>query len=385
MYNPINTLSNKVFIVVNSFGRGGAEMSLAILAFELANKGFSVYYISLWDEEEKYNFDWLKEGGVHVITLSSNKDSIFKYVYNFYKLVNTHRPLFIYSAMLKADFLSRIIASICKIDNASSIRNNPINYYKNNKLKLAIFFVLQGFQKNIVFLSNKAKLDFLNTSNSKFCRAKIFTLHNPIDLDQSFTKEMLKHKLDSFVIKCNDFAKNKNTNFKLAIVSRLVPGKGILELLSNIKNELSKFNFCLEIYGDGPLEGAISNFVIDSNLQNKIVFKGFVSNKIEIFSKVDILIFPSESEGFGRVPFESILMGNMVLCNKKVSIIDEFLPIPLLWTNFEYPLSISNLILNAVNLNVDESLEKIKKLSFSLSPTCHSDNFIEIMNECISI
>jgi hypothetical protein len=383
MYNPIETASNKVFIVVNSFGRGGAEMSLAMLAFELFNKGYSVYYISLWDEYDKYDFKWLELKGVNVVTLSPSKKSTFRYMYKLFILVKTHRPQFIYSAMLKADLLSRIVAAIFKIKSASSIRNNPVKYYRSQKLKLLLFLVIQKFQKNIVFISNRAKSEFLSAYSSKFSKSKIFTLHNPIAFENVITNQFLEKKLNSFVLKCNDYKVNKQTNFKLAIVSRLVIGKGLLEFLNNIKMELSESFFVLEIFGDGPLKEEISDFIITNNLKNKIFLKGFVSNKIDIFSNIDILFFPSESEGFGRVPFEAILMGNIVVCNKEVSIIDEFFQMPLLWNSFEYPFSISDMILDLADLDVEDSIRKINKLSTKLSPITHCDNFLQIMNDCV--
>lgn len=383
MYNSSDTTSNKVFIVVNSFGRGGAEMSLAILAFELVNKGYSVYYISLWDENEKYNFDWLELQGVNVITLASKKKSFSKYIYNLYRLVHIHRPLFIYSAMLKADFLTRIIAAIFKIKSATSIRNNPVKYYNRSKIKLFIFIIVQRLQKNIVFISNKAKLDFMNKYNSRFSNTNIFTLHNPIAFNGTITNQFLENKLNNLILKCKDYKYNKLSNFRLAIVSRLVSGKGILEFLENSRFELSNSNFSLAIFGDGPLKEEIINFISINNLQDKVILKGFVTDKIEIFSNIDILFFPSESEGFGRVPFESVLMGNVVVCNKKVSIIDEFFQIPLLWNSFEYPFSISDIIVNLADLEVGDSILKLNKLSLELSPDTHCDNFLQIMNECV--
>ena len=383
MSNSIDTTSKKVFIVVNSFGRGGAEMSLAILAFELVNKGYSVYYISLWDEKEKYNFDWLELQGVNVITLASKKKSFSKYIYNLYRLVHIHRPLFIYSAMLKADFLTRIIAAIFKIKSATSIRNNPVKYYNRSKIKLFIFIIVQRLQKNIVFISNKAKLDFMNKYNSRFSNTNIFTLHNPIAFNGTITNQFLENKLNNLVLKCKDYKYNKLSNFRLAIVSRLVSGKGILEFLENSRFELSHSNFSLEIFGDGPLKEEIINFISINNLQDKVVLKGFVTDKFEIFSNIDILFFPSESEGFGRVPFESVLMGNVVVCNKEVSIIDEFFQLPLLWNSYEYPFSISDTILLLADLNVEDSIQKLNKLSIELSPVTHSNNFLKIMNECV--
>jgi hypothetical protein len=142
--------------------------------------------------------------------------------------------------------------------------------------------------------------------------------------------------------------------------------------------------FCIDIYGEGPLKDDIINCINNYNLTDKVVLKGFNTNKFEIFSKSDILIFSSESEGFGRVPFEALFFGNMVICNKKVSIIDEFLNLPILWTQYDDEIILKDYIMQLSKLDIESSLRLVNKISTSLSSKTHCDNFIDIMNKCIN-
>ena len=372
-----------IFIVVNSFGRGGAEMSLAILANELVLNNYDVFYIALWDEKIKYDFNWLKLNSVNVITLSSSKN-IFKILINYYKLFRIYKPFFIYSAMLKSDIISRIFSFIFKVPHAVSIRNNPVSYYKKNSFKYIFFFIQAFFQKNIIFLSNKALTDFKNSRLSRYNNSKHFVLHNPIINEEEITKEKLREKLQSLVSKANNLLQNNNAFFNLSIVSRLVEGKGIFEILTYLKSDLLSQKFFLKIYGEGPLRENIMQYILENNLANNVKLCGFYSNKIEIFNNTDILIFGSNSEGFGRVPFEALRFGNMVICNNKSSIIHEFIDLPFLWSTYDSHFNITNYITGLAKLDIENTLNKLDNLFLSLSPQRNCKNFITIMNNCIN-
>ncbi len=371
-----------IFIVVNSFGRGGAEMSLAILANELAINNYNIFYIALWDEKDKYDFEWLKSNSVNIVTISQNKGSL-KIIIKLFKLIRINKPIFIYSAMLKSDFISRILAFFLNTPQAASIRNNPTSYYKIFSLKYYLFFLQSYFQKNIVFLSNKVYDDYKTSFLGKFNRSNLYTLHNPIIFDQTISNNFLKKKFQLLKDKASDFIKNKDVCFRLTIVSRLIEGKGIIEVLNFLGKDLHDKRFSLVIYGDGPLKGSINDFIIDNNLIHKVTLKGFCDNKIEMFENSDILIFGSESEGFGRVPFEALSFGNMVLCNKKISIINEFGNLPILWSDYDTQLVISDHIHQLVKLDIESSLSKLLNIFEKLSPKNSHHNFLKIMNSCI--
>ena len=369
--------------MVNSFGRGGAEMSLAILANELAINNYNVFYIALWEEKVKYDFEWLKLNSVNVVTLSQNKNNL-KIIFKLFMFMRINKPIFVYSAMLKSDFISRIFSFFLNIPQAASIRNNPISFYNKSSLKYYLFFLQSYFQKNIVFLSNKVHNEYKNSSLGKFNRANLYTLHNPIIFEQIISKTFLENKFQILKDKASDFILNKDVCFRLSIVSRLIEGKGIIEVLTFLKKDLQGKKFSLDIYGDGPLRENIDKFIIDNNLIKKVTLRGFCDNKIEMFVNSDILIFGSESEGFGRVPFEALSFGNMILCNKKISIINEFENLPILWSEYDTQLIISDHIHELLKLDIEYSFSKLQSLFKKLSPKNSCYNFLKIMNSCLN-
>ncbi|MBI2274134.1 MAG: glycosyltransferase [Bacteroidetes bacterium] len=372
------TSEKSIFIVVNSFGRGGAEMSLAVLARMLSEKGYKVSYIALWEEESAYDFLWLKQAGVDVVVLKGNKRMFFSKAKQMFKLCKAQQPFFVYTAMLKSDFLMSIICVLLSIPHLVSVRINPAQFYNSN-LKKLFFASFLLTKKNILFISKKAIEEYrLTFLGSFFRKKKIYILHNPIETDLNVNSAFLTTKFTE--LKRRLLTKNELIN--MVMVSRIVEGKGILETLNTIKGELRNSRFHLKIFGVGPLAKDVTDFIEMEGLSDNVTYKGFNSDKFEIFSLSDILIFSSENEGFGRVPFESMIYGCLVLCNKKASILNEFFDETDCWQDYDFPLELYNRIAKFGEMNISESVKDVIVLQNLLSPELHVNNFIKIMLSC---
>ncbi len=104
--------------------------------------------------------------------------------------------------------------------------------------------------------------------------------------------------------------------FVVLFVGRLVPEKGLDELLRSFKNWDKKVT--LVIIGAGPFESRIQKIKKDN-----FVYVGKVKNdKLPIYySAADLLIVPSTSEeGFGRVILESLACGTPVIGSNRGAI-----------------------------------------------------------------
>lgn len=367
-----------VFILVNTFGRGGAEMSLAVLAAGLIKKGYGVHYISLWFEDDCYDFGFLEALGVNLKTLGTSKQSLFFWVKQLLSLIRMHRPQFIYSAMYKADIAAQICSRLTKVAHAASIRTNPIKFY-HDKLKLLLFSIFNCFQRNLVFISKRALVEYQASMFGWFLKYKnLYVLHNPIEHDPRVTDEVLLSKFQDIKSKLNG---SKDAVVKLAIVSRLVPGKGIVETVRLLQDILRTKKFSLSIYGDGPLREILIH-TISQNRSDNVFFKGFIKDKYEIFINSDILIFPSSNEGFGRVPFEAFLMGNFIVCNEEASIINEFNINKTTWHDYKEPLDITNSLIFFKKFEPEDALKSVSIIKNSLDPDQHVRYFEEIMDSC---
>ena len=102
----------------------------------------------------------------------------------------------------------------------------------------------------------------------------------------------------------------------LGYIGRLADGKGLEDLFETIlilKSQNLKFN-CL-IFGTGPLETALKKLAEKLRIRDKIEWRGFVSyDKVpEALSEIDIFVYPSWHEGFGRSIMEALAMEKPVV------------------------------------------------------------------------
>jgi len=109
-----------------------------------------------------------------------------------------------------------------------------------------------------------------------------------------------------------------NNKFVVLSAGRLVPEKGILELLDAAKGWNSKIT--LAIVGTGPLEKIIRDYT--SKYHNIQYLGNIDSTKMPLYySAADLLIVPSvHEEGFGRIILESLACGTPVIGSNRGAI-----------------------------------------------------------------
>ncbi|MCX6813420.1 MAG: glycosyltransferase family 4 protein [Candidatus Azambacteria bacterium] len=114
---------------------------------------------------------------------------------------------------------------------------------------------------------------------------------------------------------------DKMGTIKIGYLGRLVEGKGVEDLLMAAANLNSKFqipNFKLLIFGSGPLENKLKKMAKDLKIDDKIEWRGFVpySKTPQAFSEIDIFVYPSWHEGFGRSIMEALAMEKAVVATR---------------------------------------------------------------------
>lgn len=96
----------------------------------------------------------------------------------------------------------------------------------------------------------------------------------------------------------------------LLVVSRLVNGKGLFELI-DIYHELKQQGIQNKLYilGEGELEHELRKKISTLALENDCFLLGAKSNPYPYFKAAKLFTFTSESEGFGMVILESMACG----------------------------------------------------------------------------
>ena len=106
---------------------------------------------------------------------------------------------------------------------------------------------------------------------------------------------------------------------KIGYLGRLVSGKGLEDLFEAmliLKSQNLSFN-CL-IFGVGSKEGELKKMAEDLNIKDKIEWRGFVpySKVPEALAQIDIFVYPSWHEGFGRSIMEALAMEKAVVATR---------------------------------------------------------------------
>jgi len=109
---------------------------------------------------------------------------------------------------------------------------------------------------------------------------------------------------------------------KIGYLGRLVDGKGLEDLLLAISRLCQGYggqaNLKVLIFGEGPLEKKLKKMADNLNIADKIEWRGFVSyGKVpQALSEIDIFVYPSWHEGFGRSIMEALAMEKAVVATR---------------------------------------------------------------------
>ncbi|MDM0445790.1 glycosyltransferase family 4 protein [Clostridium perfringens] len=302
-----------------------------------------------------------------------NEKKINARVYNFFRRVIMR----VFSVNINSYYIKSILKDINKKDFNRIIvegdKNNVIPL-KKNKLGLGVYLhthhdALKENSENlinecekIIVVSKYIKEKTLSLNNVD--KSKFIVLKNTIDTNL-FNKNKYKNERDKIKKKFGV----KDNEFIISFTGRLIPEKGIKELILAFKDIKTDKNIKLLIIGS-------SNFGLDTTneyeyelqeiskeIKDNIIFTGFVHNDevAKIHSIVDVAVVPSKcNEAAGIVVIEAISSG-----------------IPLIATNSggipEY-IDKNNTIL------IENNIDLVRNLTDALNLLLNNDELFKKMN-----
>lgn len=157
--------------------------------------------------------------------------------------------------------------------------------------------------------SKKDILKFFPGNDDKIFVTHLAANEEFFQMDKSICKNYLKEKYGidfDFILYFGGFSKRKNIKF-------------LIDSFSMIKNK----NVKLILGGSLRSEGQnICEYVNKNNLQNLVIFPGFIENKDLPFfyNSSEIFVYPSLYEGFGLPPLEAMKCGVPVIASNSTSI-----------------------------------------------------------------
>lgn len=284
----------KIAILVKVFPPmlGGTEIATLNIARNLGKK-HDVFVITIKrknfaKEEVINNFRVIRLSILNIPIISN-----FIYFLKILKILKKINPDIIHVQMLYSEALfCTFFKKFLNLPLVVSPRGTDIYISSNLYKKIVIKFILKNSDCILAQTKNqKVEIASYGIKN-------IVIVPNGVDLD--------KFKLEKSEMRRELGFKNE---FLIIFVGRLHKVKGVDYLIKAMKYLVKKSeNIKLLIIGDGKEKRKLKELVRDENLEENVIFKGMIENKLipKYLTASDIFALPSISEGFPVTILEAL-------------------------------------------------------------------------------
>lgn len=281
----------KIVFVTGSMGRGGAERVISLLGDYYVSQGWKVYILMQLHPYIEYKLN----PEIKIIDVSSKKGIKKGFISTIVKVgkkINELNPDVIVSFMAQNCLILGLSKFSKEIPVIMSERIDPSQVKRNYIYRILLNKIYKN-ASSVIFQTNRAKLYFPQDVQDNGC-----IISNPISVTTT----------------CDDSGKTKN---RIVTAGRLTHQKNH-KMLIKAFSLVAQFHpeYCLDIYGDGPLRDELLNYVEELKLSEKVRLLGNVPDLHEQISDAQIFVLSSNFEGLSNALLEAMMMGFPVISTK---------------------------------------------------------------------
>lgn len=276
----------KVLHLIPSFGSGGAERQLSILAPALAEAGIECHVGYC---QEGPNFQALQESRVHLhhLKVGGNHDpSLFIKIF---RLIRTIRPDVVQTWLLQMDVMGGLAALLGGVPFVLSERSSAAAYVAGWKMTLR---KKVGLAASAIIANSQGGVDYWRAQGAR----------KPIYLIRNFI-------LPAISVPCEaDIASPAPPLILFA--GRLHKEKNVIMLLDAlIQVAIERTDCHVSMFGTGPLEDVLRRKIQQTKMDERIKLRGYVRDLSTWMGRSDICVSISEFEGNPNVVLEAAAHG----------------------------------------------------------------------------
>ena len=308
-----------LFIESGASGKGGSFVSLLQIIALLSKKNYQLYVV-LWNDSpfiKEYEALGAQVFRIHNPVYTINKNRL-KFLYDKLKAVSLrYFPSFLVWLELLLQYSSyKAVLRLARNKNILLIHlnNQPVRnflgFWIGKRLRLPIIVHLRTLHCYGFTLHHKRFIEKLN--------CKMIAVSNSAAacwIDAGIPSSWITGLMNPYDGKLIKNSEEKvHSPKKLVFLGRLELGKGVDFLIQSfakivkIRPELS-----LTLIGDGSCLDELYQLSSHLGVSHAVHFSGYQKNAKQYLSEYDMLILPSQGEGFGRVIIEAMAQGLCVI------------------------------------------------------------------------
>jgi len=292
----------KVFLICNRQGVGGATLNAALICSEFSNNGIDtkIFFI----QERDATFKPQPERQITLHRGTATTAGWAKAFFSFMRYVWREKPDAIIGFTPAANIFAGLSRCVSWSTRCIATQRNPSTEQSAAGALCDKLFGTIGVYKRNIAVSHAVKDSFFSYPVSY--RRRISVVHNATPslayTEASKYHSRLRYELpEGYLI--------------LGCIARLHPQKNIgfaIELLTFMPNAF------LLICGGGPEESKLKDMVARLQVGCRVKFVGEVHGVAitEFYRAIDVLLFPSHFEGFGRTLVEALSQGVPIVSNE---------------------------------------------------------------------
>lgn len=277
---------NNILFVTRTMDLGGTEKVILQLCKSFKSFFDNIYVCSSGGS----NLEILNDYGITHFTIPDfSNTSLFgllKIKRTIKKIVKNYNISIIHTHHRMAAFLCRNIKKVSLLNN---VHNTFFDKY---------FLTRKSLMNYMNIAVGKTVYDNL-TNYYRIPSNKVLLIENSVPLD-----DLVEADEKTGIFSHNNGSEHK----KIVFIGRLEQQKGIDLLMKAIPKV--KSNVYFYIYG----EGSMKELVVDSPCE-KVVYKGYTNNPLQVIRNFDYTILPSRWEGLPLIIIESMAVGVPTICS----------------------------------------------------------------------
>ena len=282
----------KILFVTDTWGYGGAEKQMVFAAEGLFGRGWNVAILNL-SQDKSAGENRIVDKGIQVFVADIPYNNVIQSNYDLLKhtaaIVRKYNPNIIVGFNEIANFCVSVVGKLCDTPSIISERGDPYISFKDARLPRRVKLWCINKSTGAIFQTHQASEFY----GKRLCKNSII-IPNPVFVNRTLPPIDYERFPKTVVSLGRLDNKQKRLDIMLDAFA-IFHGKHP--------------DFLLKIYGNGPDEALIRNWVVEKGLNDSVRLLGVSKDSLGDMCKEGIFLITSDYEGISNALLEAMACG----------------------------------------------------------------------------